>query len=62
MLVILIPPPLFVGTCSALSVLGVYTVCVVIDLLRIRYVERPLFKWVEENDFRMKDFIGRITR
>lgn len=50
------------GTCSALSVLGVYTVCVVIDLLRIRYVERPLFKWVEENDFRMKDFIGRITR
>ena len=39
-----------------------YTVCVVIDLLRIRYVERPLFKWIEKNDFRMKDFIGRIRR
>ena len=47
---------------ALLSVLGVYTVCVVIDLLRIRYVERPLFKWIEKNDFRMKDFIGRIRR
>ena len=43
---------------ALLSVLGVYVVCVAIDLLRIRYIERPLFKWIEKKNFRMKDFVG----
>ena len=47
---------------ALLSVLGIYVICVIIDLLRIRCIERPLFKWIEMKDFRTKNFVGRITR
>lgn len=56
------PPPPCLWIHALLSVLGVYVVCVAIDLLRIRYIERPLFKWIEKRNFRMKDFVGWITR
>lgn len=31
------------------SVVGIFFVCVVIDLLRIRFVERPFFRWWDKN-------------
>lgn len=32
---------------SLVSVLGIYIVCTLIDQMRIIWVERPLFKWLE---------------
>lgn len=36
---------------AILSVMGVYTVCVIIDLLRIRLIERPFFRFLDKNLF-----------
>lgn len=33
---------------AIMSVLSVYVVCVVIDLLRIRFIEKPLFAWLDK--------------
>ena len=35
------------------SVLVVYIVCTMIDMLRIRFLERPFFRWYDQNEARM---------
>ncbi|WP_314272544.1 acyltransferase family protein [Hoylesella shahii] len=36
------------------SVVAVYVVCVIIDLLRIKYIEQPLFQWIGRKDFKIR--------
>lgn len=33
------------------SVIGVYIICAAIDLLRLKFIEKPLFKWFENKGF-----------
>lgn len=33
---------------AVLSVLGIYIVCTIIDMIRLRFFEKPLFKWFEK--------------
>ena len=33
---------------SVSSVFGIYVVCTIIDQIRIFYIERPLFKWLDK--------------
>lgn len=50
---------------AVISVLAVFTVCVLIDLLRIRWLERPFFKWYDRNEgiftSRIKPLISSIV-
>lgn len=47
------PLPHMIGHAIA-SVVAVYVVCVIIDLLRIKYIERPLFQWIGRKDFKIR--------
>ena len=38
---------------AILSVIAVFLVCSVIDMLRIRFLERPFFRWYDQNEARM---------
>ncbi len=33
---------------AILSVIGIYIICTIIDVLRIKFVEKPLFKWIDK--------------
>lgn len=37
---------------AILSVLGIYIVCTMIDYLRIRFIEKPFFKWYDNKCFK----------
>lgn len=47
---------------AILSVIGVYVVCVVIDLLRIYFIETPLFKVLDKKINWNVDFLRQITQ
>lgn len=39
---------------SFLSVLSVFVICTVIEVIRAKYIERPFFKWIETRDWYKK--------
>ena len=47
---------------AILSVIGVYVVCVAIDLLRIYFIETPLFKVLDKKINWNVDFLRQITQ
>lgn len=38
---------------AILSVIGVFLVCSLIDMIRIRFLEKPFFRWYDQNEARM---------
>ena len=50
---------------AVISVLAVFTVCVLIDLLRIQWLEKPFFNWYDRNEgnfsARIKPLVSRIV-
>lgn len=37
------------------SVVGIYIICTIIDMIRIKFVEKPFFKWYDEYSLRRHD-------
>lgn len=38
---------------AILSAIGIFIVCSLIDYLRIRFVERPLFSWIDQHEYKI---------
>ena len=52
--------PYYLWIHAFLSVIAVYVVCVMIDLLRIKYIEQPLFRWMERRKLKIETLVGRM--
>ena len=47
---------------AILVVLGIYIVCTIIDILRIKLIEKPFFSFYEKNESRLKKYYDKLTK
>lgn len=47
---------------AILVVLGIYIVCTIIDILRIKLIERPFFNFYEKNESRLKKCYDKLNK